>query len=720
MPVSRNANARTSLSWAHRAILATVSMLVLGVYIAAAHSGFWESLTPAASENYYNRLVDGFRAGQLNLKKDVPPGLAQLADPYDPVANAHYRGAFYQLHDLSYYKGRLYLYFGITPALILFWPAAALTGQYVLYRQAALFFCALGYLASLGVLTSIWRRCFSEVNVWVLAAGALVLGLASGIPVLLVRCSVYEVPISCGYMLTMFTLGAIWRALLDPTRKLRWVIAASTAYGLALGARPSLLPGAVILFVPLIWDWPQRKSVWPLLGASVVPIMLLGIGLMVYNALRFSSPLEFGLHYQLTSGYQMTQELFSPRYIWFNFRSYFLHPARWSGHFPFVNAATPPFMPSGHGAAESPFAILLNVPLVWLALAVPLAWHARREPTCSRLIWFLTSMILLVVISTATLLCYYTACVRYQMEFLPELSLLAMIGIFGLEQRLAHRTVWRLWVRGGWCLLLGLSVMFNLLSSVEHYAESKHDLGMTFMELGKMTEAGQRFAEAVRLDPDYAAGHNDLGLALEEMGRIDDATEQFRQAVRLDPGLIAARYNLANALVRSHKVDEAIHEYQEVLRLQPKDREAHFDVGEICFSLGRIQEAVEQYQEALRIDPNYAEAHERLGNALARTGDIKGAAAHFTEALRLQPNSAEAHSGLANVLMIEGDVEEAIGQYQQALRIAPDSATTHYNLGVALERAGRVPEAVEQYARASDLKPDLATAVEALHRLRRD
>ena len=44
-----------------------------------------------AADTYYNLLVQGFRAGQLSLKKEVPPGLAQLADPYDPTANRPYR-----------------------------------------------------------------------------------------------------------------------------------------------------------------------------------------------------------------------------------------------------------------------------------------------------------------------------------------------------------------------------------------------------------------------------------------------------------------------------------------------------------------------------------------------------------------------------------------------------------------------------------------------------
>jgi hypothetical protein len=33
----------------------------------------------SAPDNYYNLLVQGFRAGQLSLKRDAPPALARLA-----------------------------------------------------------------------------------------------------------------------------------------------------------------------------------------------------------------------------------------------------------------------------------------------------------------------------------------------------------------------------------------------------------------------------------------------------------------------------------------------------------------------------------------------------------------------------------------------------------------------------------------------------------------
>src|SRR5438552_18956852 len=124
--------------WMQLGVLGAMCALVIGVYAYMAQSSVWETWSKDAADANYNLLVQGFRAGQLSLKKEVPPGFANLANPFDPAANLPYRGQPYRLNDLSYYKGRLYLYFGVTPALILFWPYLVVTGHYLFHRQAVL------------------------------------------------------------------------------------------------------------------------------------------------------------------------------------------------------------------------------------------------------------------------------------------------------------------------------------------------------------------------------------------------------------------------------------------------------------------------------------------------------------------------------------------------------------------------------------------------------
>jgi tetratricopeptide (TPR) repeat protein len=751
-----------------RRLLAAVCALVIGVYAYMAQSGVLELASPNAADAYYNLLVQGFRAGQLSLKKEVPPGFAQLADPYDPAANAIYEPPPHRMLDLSYYKGKLYLYFGVTPALILFWPYVALTGHYLFHRQAVVIFCATGFLASVGLLFALWRRYFTEVSVGVVAACALALGLAAGVPVMLSTSDVYEVAISCGYMLTMLALAAIWRALHEPERRWRWLAAASVVYGLAVAARPSLLFGAVILLVPVVQAWRERRPrrLSELMSATG-PILLIGLGLMLYNARRFDSPFEFGQHYQLTAIRADTEQFFSLHYLWFNFRVYFLEPTRWGARSPFVRGITVPPLPAGYELVRNPFGVLTNIPLVWLALAVPLAWRRQSAQAASILRWFVLAVALLFGICALTVGLFSSANFRYEMDFLPALLLLAVGGILGLERVLAptagsgqastsesgqaDRLGWRRAARWGWGLLLGFSVAFNLLASVGYYAEAHNSLGITLarlggqqeamehwkralqikpdyaevhnnmgvvlMKAGKLEEAMEHWEQAIRIDPDYADPHDNLGNALLARGWLDDAIRHYEQALRIKPDFAEAHNNLGVTLGRLGKLEDAIGHYEQAVRIKPDYAEAHCNLGIVLEQTGKTREAVGQYEQAVQIRPDYAKAHLELGNALVEVGKIKEAVGHYEQALRIKPDYVEAHYNLGVTLVGLGRLQEAMGHWEQAVRLNPDHAEAQYNLGVALEQTGKIKEAIGRYEQALRIKPDMAEARTALTRL---
>ncbi|HUI06612.1 MAG TPA: tetratricopeptide repeat protein [Verrucomicrobiae bacterium] len=740
--------------WIQRGVLAATCALVIGVYLYTARSGYLvsRSLNPAGAS--YNLLVQGFRAGQLSLKTEVPPELARLPNPYDRDANARYG-----VLDLSYYKGRLYLYFGVTPVLVLFWPYLAVTGHYLLQKDATLIFCLVGFLTSAGLLLAVWRRYFAEVKVGV-AAGMLALGLATFTPFLLARCDVYETSISCGYAFTMLALAAIWKTLHDPERRGWWLAAASLAYGLAVGARPSVLFGAVILLIPVAEACLERRKVWTAVLAATVPIAFVGLGLMLYNALRFDNPFEFGWHYQMSGRRQDIASPFGLHYFWFNFRVLFLEPARWCGRVPYVHDIHAPRSPAGYSGVEHPFGILTTIPFVWMALAAPLAWRSRPTRERSTLRRFLTAVALLFNASALTLCFFWAVNARYELEFAPALVLLATVGVLSLERVLApkskpelpYRTVWRWAARCGWGVLLGFSVAFNLLASVQRCAEAHCDLGNVLLQQGKDTEAISKYDQALRLNPDFAEAHFNLGLALLRLGRVPEAAGRWEQALRLKPNYAEAHnnlgvalaqlghvpeaiecydralqlksdyaeahYNLAVALARLNKLPEAIAEYQQAVRLKSDYAEAQNGWGLILVRLGRTREAVEHWEQALRLQPDYAEAHYNLGVALAGLNEVPEAIAQYQEAVRLKPDYADAHNNLGGVFLRLGRTQEAIAQFEQALRAAPGLVEAHYNLGVALEQTGKTQDAIRYYEQALRIRPDYAEAQMALTRLR--
>ena len=184
-----------------------------------------------------------------------------------------------------------------------------------------------------------------------------------------------------------------------------------------------------------------------------------------------------------------TQHFWSPHYLGFNSWVYFLGPARWGARFPFVHDIKLPPLPAGHVNPEHPFGVLTSIPLVWLAVAAPLAWRGRSADVRGILRGFLAAVALLFATRALTLGPFFAACVRYEWEFCPALVLLAVVGILGLERALAGRPAWRRAARWAWGLLLAFSLAFNLLASAIYHAEYHSKLGSLLLERGQVNEA---------------------------------------------------------------------------------------------------------------------------------------------------------------------------------------------------------------------------------------
>ncbi len=544
----------------------------------------FELASPRAEDSYYNLLVQGFQAGQLNVKREAPPGLAKLSDPYDPALNESLVWGKDDLaYEMSYYKGKLYLYFGVTPALVLFWPYEILTGHYLSHRNAVVIFFSLGFLAAAGLLRAIWKRYFPDIGVWVAACGLLAMGLATGILEVLPACDVYEVAKSCAFAFTMLALAGIWRALHDAKRPALWLLLASVAYGLAIGSRPLLLFGAIILLLPLARAWKTNQTgSGPRLVISFLaiigPMLLIGAGLMLYNDLRFDSPFEFGWHYQLTNYNNHTARQLSLDYWFRNFLFYFIEPARWSGHFPYLQAGiAASSSPAGYYGTNAPFSgVLCNYPVTWLALSSPLAWRNRPAEDASRIRYFVIALFLLFVTSAGTLCLFFAGAGSYELDFLPALMLLAVIGILGVERTLADLPKWRRLARTGWCLLLAYTLVFNLLAAIESRATADYFAGNSFIHQNRLDEAVQRLQTAALLKPDSASIHLALGIAYSKTGQQDEGIDECRKALAIDPKFAEAYYDLGNALIQAGQEKEGFEQIEKALEIEPGFAAARF------------------------------------------------------------------------------------------------------------------------------------------------
>ena len=117
------------------------------------------------------------------------------------------------LLDASYFNGRYYLYFGVTPAALFLLPYSLATGGDLDPRVLVVLFAVAGFLFSLGVLRMAARDLCWRTGGSFQAAAAACLAFATAVPSLLARSMFYEVAIAGGYAFTCAGMFWTYRAL---------------------------------------------------------------------------------------------------------------------------------------------------------------------------------------------------------------------------------------------------------------------------------------------------------------------------------------------------------------------------------------------------------------------------------------------------------------------------------------------------------------------------
>ncbi len=423
---------------------------------------FWSARQPVSflfsrqPTNYYGLLTAGFRAGHLYVKLEPHPALLALPNPYDSAANAPYR-----VHDMTLFRGKYYLYYGVTPVLIFFWPLVAVTGWYPTEACAVAAFGLAGVMAGSLFLCAMRRRYYSAAPLWLLALGCLCLAFAGPLLTLTVYATFYQVPIACASALFLLMAGALYLACHSRGRSVGWMAAASLLYGLAVGARPNYLLGGLALLIPMNWlvrragaapgSPEERKVRLRLRLATVGPAALCGLGLAAYNGLRFGSIFQFGTRYMLTGGNALKDELFDLGHLLPNAWAYLVGGGDWQRYFPFFGATI-----------AEPYGLLRYAPWCWFALFAFWPPGGDREqggarPMLVRTIGCALGANLLLLLS------FNGSADRYVSDYAPLVLLLGGVGALALGAWASGRG-WRQGLAGLTMIAAGGASIFIALA----------------------------------------------------------------------------------------------------------------------------------------------------------------------------------------------------------------------------------------------------------------
>jgi hypothetical protein len=454
----RRTDART---WLQVLLVVVIGWFYFWTSVPEIHPG----LISKSDSSYYNLLTRGFLKGQLSLDLVADPFLATLKNPYDGKERGQH-GA----HDISYYRGRYYIYFGVAPVILVFLPFRLLTGYFIDDSLVVPLFACGGLAMSVLLLRAVRARYFPRAPLLAVAGGILALGLANLVPMLLRRANVWEVPIAGGYFCCMAALYALFQAWHAPRRAM-WLALASAALGLAVGSRPTYLlgcPALLLALASLVGEERRAGRARRLVLAALLPIATAGVLLALYNYLRFGDPTDFGWRRMLNVDQVATAQIFNWRFLWYNLRVYLLAPAGWGPYFPYVALARLPAAPAGFMLVEDPYGILPNIPVVLFGLATVGVGRLRQLEGRNRLAIYCAA-VLTVAGGTGLMTASFAAATnRYMVDFLPAFIVLAAIGLLVLTARPWYRGGVARLCNGAIIVLLAFSALFNVLVSIRH------------------------------------------------------------------------------------------------------------------------------------------------------------------------------------------------------------------------------------------------------------
>lgn len=315
----------------------------------------WNGEIPG-HRNQYELMAENLLEGRLDFDYGDEDQLLQLQNPYDP--NERKQSGVRYHWDHAYYNGHYYMYFGIVPVLLLFLPYRVITGASLTTYHATQIFAAL-IIAGIFVLFHLLSKLFFKK----LSYGVY-LALAVAFSVMSVWYSTAEPALYCTAITAAIALE-IWsiyffvRAVWQETKENRQILLASVGAllgALVFGCRPPIALANLVVIPMLTVFIRQRKFTLALFGKLVLaamPYVVVAIGLMLYNYVRFDNPFEFGQAYQLTvadqSNYSFNLSMTELSRILQNTKEHLFKAVKTTSVFPYLH----------HGGAFNNFPILL-------------------------------------------------------------------------------------------------------------------------------------------------------------------------------------------------------------------------------------------------------------------------------------------------------------------------------------------------------------------------
>jgi Tfp pilus assembly protein PilF len=220
----------------------------------------------------------------------------------------------------------------------------------------------------------------------------------------------------------------------------------------------------------------------------------------------------------------------------------------------------------------------------------------------------------------------------------------------------------------------------------------------TWVQTSYWRDSETLFRQALSVTANNDVAENNLGIVFLQQGKLDEAISLLQTAVDLRPDNSPAQENLAKALLQKGRVPEALVHYRKLVELQPDNFEVHNIVGTVLVQQHHIQEGVEEWQKVLIIQPDNGNAMSNLAWVFATAMD--DSLRDGAQAVKLAEQAQHLSGGripilfrtLAAAYAENGQFSQAIDTAQRGITLANSQG----NPGLAAELQGNISLYQEQ------------------------
>ena len=190
--------------------------------------------------------------------------------------------------------------------------------------------------------------------------------------------------------------------------------------------------------------------------------------------------------------------------------------------------------------------------------------------------------------------------------------------------------------------VLALELFRKAIKEDPKNAYAYKGLGLTYAQLGKLSEAIASFRKALELNPYYVDVRNDLGSTLVLSGKRAEGKAEFLAAFN-DPTNptpeISAR-NLGQAYLEEKNYREAVNWFRTSFTRNKSYPDPYLGFADAACAMGHPDEAVGPLEAALKEVPGQPFLLVALGEAYYKTGRFTEAKSRLEEAVRRDPSGS--------------------------------------------------------------------------------